>query len=137
MRCLALSLDCLDRPRSGREDNLAELFVHIGIGATRSFIVWTGAALVAASSSPEHGQRAREFFTWVKQAWDEPGDNIFVWDFFELETEGGNFLLDSYAASVGDSHPSDTFAQTVSPFLAQRVVDVIEGRGDTGSITGQ
>ena len=100
------------------------------------FIVWTGAALVEASSSAEQGQRAREFFTWVKQEWDEPGDNIFVWDFFELETEGGNFLLNTHASSPSDSHPNDTFAQTVAPFFATRIVDVIEGRGDTGSLTG-
>ncbi len=101
------------------------------------FIIWTGAALVESSSSTEAGQRARQFFTWVTQQWDVPGDNIFVWDFYELETEGGNFLLNQYAASPGDSHPSSAFAQTVAPFMAQRVVDVIEGNGDIGSITGQ
>lgn len=101
----------------------------------KRFIVWTGAALRAADSSPEQGARARQFFTWVKQTWDEPGDNIFVWDFFELETEGGNFLAPSYAD--GDSHPSDAFAKTVAPYFVTRLVDVIEGRGDTGSLTGK
>jgi hypothetical protein len=105
---------------------------------TKRFIVWTGAALVASASDADMGQRSRDFFTWVKTTWDEPGDNIFVWDFFELETEGGNFLLDEYASdpSGGDSHPTQAFAETVAPYFAQRVVDVIEGRGDTGSITG-
>lgn len=101
----------------------------------KRFIVWTGAALREADSSPDQGARARQFFTWVKQVWDEPGDNIFVWDFFELETEGGNFLLPAYSA--GDSHPSDAFAQAVAPSFVSRLVDVIEGRGDTGSLTGQ
>jgi hypothetical protein len=99
------------------------------------FIVWTGAALREAESTPEQGQRARQFFNWVKTTWDEPGDNIFVWDFFELETEGGNFLTPADASD--DSHPNDTFAQAVAPLFAQRVVDVIEGRGDTGSLTGE
>lgn len=101
------------------------------------FIVWTGAALLAASSSPEQGQRARQFFTWVKEQWDEPGDNIFVWDFYELETEGGNFLLDQYAAGAGDPHPGSTFAQAVAPYLARRIIDVIAGNGDEGGLTGQ
>jgi len=101
----------------------------------KRFVVWTGAALLAAESTPEQGARSREFFTWVKNVWDEPGDNIFVWDFFELETEGGNFLIPGYAA--GDSHPSNAFATTVAPFFVNRLVDVIEGRGDTGSLTGK
>jgi len=101
------------------------------------FIVWTGAALVKGASNAGNGQRAREFFTWVKQEWDEPGDNIFVWDFFELQTEGGDFLLDKYAAGAGDSHPSPAFAQTVAPYFAQRIIDVIEGRGDIASISGR
>lgn len=101
------------------------------------FIIWTGAALVESASSVEAGQRARQFFDWVKQQWDESDDNIFVWDFYELETEGGNFLLDQYSAGAGDSHPSSTFAQTVAPFFVQRIIDVIEGNGDSSSLTGQ
>ncbi|MBN2070183.1 MAG: hypothetical protein JW814_01900 [Candidatus Krumholzibacteriota bacterium] len=101
------------------------------------FILWTGAALAESASSTEEGQLARAFFTWVKEDWDEPGDNIFLWDFFELETEGGNFLLEQYCASSGDSHPSSTFARTVAPLFAQRIIDVIEGNGDSGSITGE
>ncbi len=94
------------------------------------FILWTGAALTADSSSPAAGQRAREFFTWVKQQWDEPGDNIELWDFFELETEGGNFLLDQYSAGGGDSHPAPAFAQAVAPLFAECIIEVIEGRTD-------
>jgi hypothetical protein len=101
------------------------------------FIVWTGAALVEASTSEAEGTRARQFFTWVKETWDVPGDNIFVWDFFELETEGGLYLLEEHAASASDSHPGDTFSATVAPFCARRIVDVIQGLGDVGSLTGE
>jgi hypothetical protein len=74
----------------------------------------------------------------VKEQWDEPGDNIFVWDFFELETEGGNFLLDQYSTDAGgDSHPGDAFAQVAAPLFVNRLVRVIQGDGDTGSLTGQ
>ncbi len=98
------------------------------------FILWTGAALIAAASSEESGARAREFFTWVKEEWDEEGDNIFLFDFFELETEGGNFLREAYSA--GDSHPNSDFAVRVAPLFVNRLLDVIEGRGDVGSLTG-
>jgi hypothetical protein len=101
------------------------------------FIVWTGAALVAGATDEANAQRAKGFFDWVKQTWDEPGDNIFVWDFWQLETEGGIYLLDQYAVDSTDSHPNSTFAAKVAPYLAQRIVDVIEERGDTGSLTGQ
>jgi hypothetical protein len=101
--------------------------------ATR-FVVWTGAALLASETSPENAARAETFFEWVKTTWNVPGDNIFVFDFRELETDGGIYLLPEHAA--GDSHPGAAFAAEVAPYFGQRVVDVIEGRGDTGSLTG-
>lgn len=101
------------------------------------FIVWTGAANVAGAATADEAARSRVFFEWVRNSWDEQGDNIFVWDFFELETEGGDFLKTRYAAGPSDSHPNSAFAATVAPYFVKRVVDVIEGRGDTGSVTGQ
>lgn len=101
------------------------------------FIVWTGAANVAGLTDAEEAARARAFFEWVKKTWDEKNDNIYVWDFFELETEGGNYLKPEYAADAGDSHPNSTFADTVAPYFVKRIVDVIEGRGDAGSLTGK
>ncbi len=101
------------------------------------FIVWTGAALVEGATNPQDADRARSFFDWVVNSWDEPGDNIYVWDFRQLETDGGLYMLGSYAASSTDSHPNSTFSATVAPYLAQRIIDVIEGRGDSGSITGR
>lgn len=98
------------------------------------FLVWTGAALIEAETTATKAGRAQEFATWVKQTWDEPGDNIFVWDFRELETEGGLYLPAKYSA--GDSHPNSTLARMAAPWLGQRIVDVIDGRGDSGSLTG-
>ncbi len=101
------------------------------------FIVWTGAALVESSTSPEAAARAKAFFDWVKNEWDEPGDNIYIWDFWQLETVGGLYLLDSYAAAPGDSHPGTSFCTTVAPYFSQRVVNVIKGLGDTTNLTGK
>jgi len=94
------------------------------------FLVWTGAALVRQRTSPEQGEAAREFARWVAQEWDEPGDNIFVWNFFGLETEGGTFLQDRYAKSETNSHPNESFAREAARLFGRRIVDIIEGRGD-------
>jgi hypothetical protein len=101
------------------------------------FIVWTGAALVQNSTDPASAARARTFFDWVKNQWDDPGDNIYIWDFYELETEGGLYMKNEYAESPDDSHPNSTFSQTVAPLFCQRIVNVIEGRGDSSSLTGR
>lgn len=102
------------------------------------FIVWTGAALTKTAMREKHGGddemagRAKQFFAWVRDSWDEPGDNVFVFDFFSLETEGGGYLLDRYAQDAWDSHPNESFARQAAPRFAQRIIDVIEGRGDQG-----
>lgn len=100
------------------------------------FIVWTGAALLGSATSPQEAQRTRQFFDWVRSQWDEPGDNIFLWDFYRLETEGGPYLKAEYAAGPTDSHPSPDFGRRVAPLFARRVADVVEGNGDSTSLTG-
>ncbi len=115
------------------------------------FIVWTGAAVVnqvsligrivsflrGGSEWEEQAKRAQEFFRWVKDEWDEPGDNIYIWDFYQLETEAGLYLKTEYAAKKDDSHPGRHFSQIAAPLLCQRIIDVIEGRGDSTSLTGE
>ena len=101
------------------------------------FIVWTGAVNVRRQLNPGQAQRTKQFFDWVRSSWDEKGDNIFIWDFYQLETDGGLYLKDSNANGANDSHPSAGFARKVAPMFGQRVVDVIEGRGDTASIEGK
>ncbi|MFA5134428.1 MAG: hypothetical protein WC505_01415 [Patescibacteria group bacterium] len=101
-----------------------------------TFIVWTGAAQVQEATSADSAERAREFFTWVADTWDEPGDNIFIWDFYSLETEGSLYVQGGYSAGPGDSHPSSGFSQTVAPLFGRRITSVIEGNGDSSSITG-
>jgi len=100
-----------------------------------TFIVWTGAALVKGETDEAAARRAKAFFDWVRTTWDERGDNIYIWDFQTLETEGGLYLKPAYAA--GDSHPNESFAKKVAPLFCQRVVDVIRGAGATGNITGK
>lgn len=101
------------------------------------FIVWTGAALTAHNNTEDRAERARKFFTWVKEQWDEPDDNIYLWDFYELETEGGNFLKNEYAVNRKDSHPDRKFSARAAQLFSQRIVDVIENNGTQTKLTGE
>jgi hypothetical protein len=101
------------------------------------FILWTGAALVKENTYEDEAKRASGFFDWVRDEWDEKGDNIYLWDFQTLETEGGLYLKEENARSSSNSHPGDDFSNRVAPFLSNRIIDVIEGRGGEGSLTGE
>lgn len=101
------------------------------------FILLTGAAQVESAVSADEAQRAKEFFDWVKEEWDVSDDNIFIWDFYNLQTEGGLYFKNEYAVSPGDSHPNQEFAGTVVPLLFNRIIDVIENGGTKTLLTGE
>jgi len=101
------------------------------------FIVWTGAVLVKGNTNEAQAERAKAFHTWAVKDWNEPGDNIYLWDFYELETEGGLYLKEAYAASPSNSHPNPAFSKQAYPYFCQRIVDVIEDKGDIGNLTGK
>lgn len=101
------------------------------------FLLWTAAALVEAQTAPEEAQRTKEFVEWVKHEWDSADDNIYLWDFYQLETEGGPYLKPEFAAGENDSHPSKSFAARVAPLFCQRIVDVIETNGQKTGLSGE
>lgn len=90
------------------------------------FLVWTGAARIKAATNEEQACRAKAFFDWVKCDWDTPTDNIFIFDFYNLETEGTLYLKVENAKSPDNSHPGKLFARKVAPIFCQRIVEVIE-----------
>jgi hypothetical protein len=98
------------------------------------FLVWTGAVVLASNCQPEQAQRLKDFRDWVVNEWDVEGDNIY--DFWQLETEGGLYLLPEHAADAGNDHPSDAFSAEVAPKFAERIMDVLGGRGDQDPLTG-
>jgi hypothetical protein len=101
------------------------------------FIVWTLALELKGNIDEDQAKRARTFVDWVKNEWDEKGDNIYIWDFYAFESERGLFFQKKYAAGDGDAHPNESFAKKVAPFFCKRILDVIEGRGDAENMMGQ
>jgi hypothetical protein len=102
-----------------------------------AFILFTGAAQVKSQIQEEEAKRAREFFEWVVHVWDLPGDNIFLWDLYQLQTEGGIYCNDSYARSAADSHPNGEFAARTVRLLFNRIVDIAEHKGASTKLTGE
>lgn len=102
------------------------------------FLVWTLPPQLAKSGyTKAQAQRAKAFATWVKTQWDEPGDNIFIFDFRALAADQDHlFLPASRARKAGDNHPNPDFNYQAVLNFVQRTVDVLEGRGDTAPLTG-
>lgn len=93
------------------------------------FILWTGPALVEKSTTPDEARRAEKFSMWVRDEWNDSDDNIFIWDFRTIETNGGLYLPDEYSIRLGDSHPNDKVTNIASKLLVNRIIDVIESNG--------
>lgn len=100
------------------------------------FLLWTPAVLVKNKTNTEEAKRIKAFYHWVVNSWDEKGDNIYLWDFYTLETEGGLFLKPEYAESVNNSHPNREFSGMVSRYFANRIIQVLEDKGDISDIRG-
>lgn len=90
------------------------------------FIIWTPPALLKDKTTPGQALRTYEFYTWMLDKWDEPGDNIYIWDLYKHQTEGGLYLLEKNAAGPGDSHPGRAFAEKMAPLFSRFIIDVIE-----------
>jgi hypothetical protein len=101
------------------------------------FILFTGAVQVKSKILEEEALRATEFNKWVLDEWDTPDDNIYLWDLYRLQTEGGLYFKDEYAVSATDSHPNEEFAARVCELLQNRIYDVIENHGAKTSVTGE
>ncbi|MFC2081152.1 hypothetical protein ACFLR8_02975 [Bacteroidota bacterium] len=101
------------------------------------FIIWTGAALVEKSTSPEEAGRAREFASWVSNVWDEPNDNVYIFDFRQIETNGDLYMKSNYSVSVWDSHPNPEFSQKAAQLLVNRLIDIIMNDGVKTTLAGE
>ena len=98
--------------------------------ADNKFIIWTPAVNTRALMSEDEALRTREFHDWMINEWDEKGDNIFIWDFYMYETEGGLWLADKNALSPQNSHPGGEFSARMAPLFGKFIIDVIESAAD-------
>ncbi len=101
------------------------------------FILFTGAALLETNLSEDEARRAKDFFKWVIDEWDLPGDNVYLWDLYNLQTEGGLYLKEEYAESSVNPHPNRLFAKKAVGLFFNRIIDVIENEGITTSLSGE
>jgi len=101
------------------------------------FILFTGAVQVRINITEDEALRTKEFFTWVNNEWDLPDDNIYLWDLYNLQTEGGLYFKDQFAVGPGNSHPNEEFSKRASNLLFQRIIDVIINEGTKTSLTGE
>lgn len=92
------------------------------------FIVWTPAVNTKNLMTEDEALRTQEFHNWIINEWDEKGDNIFIWDFYSYETEGGIYLAEKNAWSMDNSHPNKEFSAKTAPLFGKFITDVIESR---------
>ncbi len=90
------------------------------------FLVWTGAALGESQTNEEEALRAREFAAWVLNDWDEDDDNIEIFDFRYIETEGRLYLKPEFAISSFDSHPNTLVSEKAALLLVDQIISIIE-----------
>jgi hypothetical protein len=95
-----------------------------------------GAVMLKTQLSEASAILAKSYTEWLRSTWDTDNDNIFLWDFYDLETEGGLYLKPEYSTGINNSHPNEFFAQKVAPLFCQRIVDVIENSGKKTSLDG-
>jgi len=100
------------------------------------FLVWTPAPLVEGKTNEGAAKRIREFYKWIINQWDEKGDNIYLWDYYILATDGGLYLTPDNADGPENSHPNTIFSGKISRYFANRIIHVAYGEADNYPITG-
>jgi hypothetical protein len=95
---------------------------------SKKFIIWTPAVCTKNQLTEDEAKRTFQFYKWMTEEWNEKGDNIYLWDFYKYETEGGLYLDDKNAWAPDNSHPSKEFSAKASQNFSKFVIDVIENR---------
>lgn len=90
------------------------------------FILWTPAVYTKKGMTEAEALRTKQFYEWMRDEWDEKGDNIFIWDFYKYETDGGLYLAERNAFGPDNPHPGKSFAGRVAPLFGKFIIDVIE-----------
>ncbi len=101
------------------------------------FLIWTPTVLVKSKMSKAQAERLADFVDWIINTWNEKGDNIYLWDFYSLETGNEKYMKNEYAKTESDSHPNEFFAKMASGLLCNRIIDVLHNDGKNTTLTGR
>lgn len=92
------------------------------------FILWSPAVMLESQLNREEAERTFEFYRWMNEEWHDKNDNIFIWDFYKYETEGGLYMQEKYAAGKSNSHPNRDFAAKIAPIFCKFIIEVVQGK---------
>lgn len=92
------------------------------------FILWTPAVHIKSQLSEDEALRTYDFYKWINNQWYKGGENIFLWDFYNYETEGDLYFKEDYSEGHDNSHPNIKFSSRISPLFCKFIIDVIESR---------
>ena len=87
------------------------------------FIVWTPVVCTKNQMTEDEAKRTYEFYDWMMNDWNEKGNNIYLWDYYKLQTEGDLYLLDKNASHPNNSHPNAEFAAAAGAQLCKFIVE--------------
>ena len=90
------------------------------------FIVWTPVVCTKKQMTEEEAKRTCQFYEWMMDDWNEKGDNIYIWDYYKLQTEGNLYLPDKNASDPDNSHPNPEFSAKVAPLFCKYIIDTIK-----------
>jgi hypothetical protein len=88
------------------------------------FVIWTPAVCTKNQMTEAEAIRTNQFYKWIIEEWDTKGDNIYVWDYYKYQTEGGLYLLDKNAINPDNSHPNKDFSGRIAPLFCEFIQSV-------------
>jgi hypothetical protein len=99
------------------------------------FIVWTPVVCTKKQMTEEEAKRTFQFYEWIMNEWKENEDNIYIWDYYSLQTEGSLYLLDKNALDSDNSHPNAVFSAKAGQLFCKFIIDIIQSSSESISPT--
>ena len=90
------------------------------------FILWTPVVCTKNQMTEDEAVRTYQFYNWLMNNWKENEDNIYIWDYYKLQTEGNLYLPEKYATGPDNSHPNAEFSAKIASLFSKFIIDTIE-----------